>query len=191
MVLVQHKHGVGILSTCQDAESAVNELRDSGFSLEKVGVMTKDSQCDGQIGQSQRSERLAAKAQPGATTGAVTGTGRQGLGVLLVGFGALAIPGVGTSVEAGTGGTTLATTLGGKGMGAFAESWVGALAGIGIPEERAHIYSDRVRRGDCLVMIEGSDEELSKAESLLKHRGIQEWGIHDIPKADKVGSQGM
>lgn len=184
MVLEQHNRGVGILSTRQDAESALNELRDSGFSLEKVGVMAKDSEFDGQLTQRDRSDRLAAQAQGGATTGAVTGTGRKGLGGLLVGFGTLAISGVGTAVEVGTGGASLATTLGGKGIGSFADTWVGALAGIGIPEERAHVYSDLVRRGDYLVMVEGKAEDLANAESLLRNRGIQEWEIYKTPNTD-------
>ena len=186
MVLEQHKHGVGILTTRQEAESALNELRDSGFSLEKVGVMTKDSDCDGQVGNSQRSDRLAAQAQRGATTGAVTGTGRKGrssLG-LLVGFGTLAIAGVGTAIEAGTGRTSLATILGGKAIGGFDDSWVGALAGLGIPEERTHAYTERVRRGDYLVMVQGKDQELANAESILRKRGIQDWEIFNAPHTD-------
>ncbi len=186
MVLEQHKHGVGILSTREDAESALNEFRDSGFSLEKVGVMTKESECDGQVGNNERSDRLAAQAQQGATTGAVTGTARHGLSGLglLVGFGTLAIPGVGTAIEAGTGGTSLASNLGGKAIGGFDDSWVGALAGLGIPEERTHVYTNRVHRGDYLMMVEGTDKELAHAESVLRHRGIQEWEIYNAPHTD-------
>lgn len=179
MVLEQHNRGVGILPTRQEAETALNELRDSGFSLERVGVMAKDSEIEGQLTQRDRSDRLAAEAQGGATTGAFTGTGRKGLGGLLVGFGTLAISGVGTAVEVGTGGTSLATIFGGSGIGGFADTWVGALTGLGILEERAHVYSDLVRRGDYLVMVEGTDEELTNAESLLRNRGIQEWEIYN------------
>lgn len=186
MVLEQRKHGVGILPTRENFESALNELRDSGFSLEKVGVMTKESECDGQVGHNERSDRLAAQAQEGATTGAVTGTARKGLSGLglLVGFGTLAIPGVGTAIKAGTGGTSLARNLGGKAIGGFDDSWVGAFAGLGIPEERTHVYTERVRRGDYLMMIEGTDEELANAESVLRNRGIQDWEIYNAPISD-------
>lgn len=186
MVLEQQKHGVGIISTRQDAESALNELRDSGFSLEKVGVMTKESECEGQVGNNDRSDRLAAQAQRGATTGAVTGTARKGVSGLglLVGFGTLAIPGVGTAIEAGTGGTSVATILGGKAIGGFDDSWVGAFAGIGIPEERTHVYTERVRRGDYLIMVQGQDQELANAESVLRKRGIQDWEIYNAPHTD-------
>ncbi|UBF29020.1 hypothetical protein K9N68_14975 [Kovacikia minuta CCNUW1] len=52
---------------------------------------------------------------------------------------------------------------------------------MGIPEDRARVYSDRVSRGDYLVMVEGSEEEIHRAESILNRRGIQEWGIYDSP----------
>jgi hypothetical protein len=82
---------------------------------------------------------------------------------------------------AGAAGTAIATTLSGGAIGAAAGSLLGALIGLGIPEERAKVYNDRVSRGDYLVIVDGSDDDIRRAESILSHRGIQEWGVYDAP----------
>jgi hypothetical protein len=102
-----------------------------------------------------------------------------------VGLGAIAIPGIGPVMLAGATATALATTLSGTAIGAVAGGLIGALIGLGIPEDRARVYSDRVSRGDYLVMVEGTDEDVRRAEAVLGRRGIQEWGVYDIPDASR------
>jgi hypothetical protein len=82
---------------------------------------------------------------------------------------------------AGAAATALATTLTGGAIGAAAGSLLGGLVGLGIPEDRAKVYSDRVDRGDYLVMAEGTDEEIDRAEAIFRRHGIHEWGIYDFP----------
>jgi hypothetical protein len=85
---------------------------------------------------------------------------------------------------AGATATTIATTLSGGAIGAAAGGLVGALVGLGIPEERAKVYNDRLSRGDYLIFVEGTEDEIRRAETILHHRGIQEWGIYDAIDAD-------
>jgi hypothetical protein len=188
MVLNHEKYAVGLLPTREDTESALKELKDSGFSMENIGVLATDLSREAQRGNAER-ERTAQVVdhhQEGAVTGVVTGTAKGGIGGLLVGIGTLAIAGVGATVEGGTGKTALANILPDKGIAGFADTWMGALAGRGIPEQRASIYSDRVSRGDYLVMVEGTQEEIATAERSLSKRGIQEWVIYDAPTAEAV-----
>ena len=109
----------------------------------------------------------------------------------MVGLGTLAIPGVGPILLAGEIASTLATAAAGAGIGAAAGGLLGGLAGLGVPEERAKIYSDRVSSGDYLVIVDGSEEEIYRAESILQNRGIQEFGIYNAPamaSADYIDS---
>jgi hypothetical protein len=85
---------------------------------------------------------------------------------------------------AGATATAIATTLSGGAIGAAAGSLVGALIGLGVPEERAHVYNDRLSRGEYLVFVDGTESEIRRAEAILSKRGIQEWGIYDAPHAD-------
>ncbi len=181
MALGLNKRAVGVFSNRRDAEHALNELRDSGFPMDKVSVIAKEADHDDQLAGADMSDRVGNKADEGAKAGAVTGTALGGLGGLLVGLGALAIPGIGPIMLAGAGATALATTLTGAGIGAVAGGLIGGLVGLGIPEERARVYNDRVSRGEYLVIVDGTADDIHRAEAVLSRRGIQDWGIYDAP----------
>jgi hypothetical protein len=55
------------------------------------------------------------------------------------------------------------------------------LVGLGIPEEQARVYSDRISSGDYLLIVEGTDEEIPHAESILTNRGIKEFSVCSAP----------
>ncbi|XZN88829.1 MAG: hypothetical protein ACM65M_14125 [Microcoleus sp.] len=87
---------------------------------------------------------------------------------------------------AGAEATAIATTLAGTALGATAGSLIGALAGLGIPEDEAKAYSERVSRGDYLVLLNGSEAEVAKAETILNKGGVQNLGIYDYPSVDNA-----
>ncbi|MBW4669840.1 MAG: general stress protein [Cyanomargarita calcarea GSE-NOS-MK-12-04C] len=176
-----NQRAVGVFSSRSEAEHALGELRDAGFNMDRVSVIAKDADRKGDVAGVETSDRVGNKADEGAATGAVTGSVLGGLTGLLVGLGTLAIPGVGPVLLAGEVATALATTAVGAGIGAAAGSLLGALVGLGIPEERAKIYSDRVSRGDYLVIVDGTDAQIRQAENVLTNRGIQEFGIYNAP----------
>lgn len=180
-MLGQHKRAVGVFSNYRDAEQALTELKNSGFSMDKVSVVARDAEKGDDMAGADVSDRVGNKADEGAKAGAVTGGVLGGLTGLLVGLGSLAIPGLGPVMLAGATGTAIATTLSGGAIGAAAGGLLGALIGLGIPEERARHYNDRVSRGDYLVLIDGNEDEIRRAEAILSHRGIQDWGIYDAP----------
>lgn len=186
MALGQQRRAVGVFSSRQDAEDALKALRNSGFPIERVSVIARNAGQQDSIAGANVTDTVGSKADEGAGTGAVTGTVLGGLGGLLVGAGALAIPGIGPVIAAGTIATTLATTALGAGLGAASGSLVGALSGLGIAEDRAQVYSDRVSQGDYLVIVDGTDEEVRLAESILSNRGIQDWGIYNPRASDEM-----
>jgi hypothetical protein len=181
MVLGNYRRAIGVFSRRRDAEHALDELRASGFPMNNVSVVAKDSERGDNISGVNLSDRVGNEADTGAAVGAVTGTAGGMLAGLLTGLGLLAIPGLGPVIAAGTVGTTLATTLAGGGIGALSGSLIGALAGLGIPEDRARVYSDRLSAGDFMVILDGTPDEIARAEAiLLNNRGIEEWGVFDI-----------
>ena len=191
MIMSHHKRAVGAFSSYQTAETALRELRDSGFPMDRVSVVGRDSDRPGVMAGADVSDRLSDKtervsretqADEGAKTGAIAGGALGGLTGLLVGLGAVAIPGIGPVMLGGALATALATTLSGGAIGAAAGGLGGGLIGLGIPEDRARVYTDRVTRGEYLVVVEGSDAEIDRAESILSHRGIQDWGIYEAPR---------
>ncbi|WP_009631478.1 general stress protein [Synechocystis sp. PCC 7509] len=187
MVLGLNKRAVGVFSTRNEAEHALHELNNSGFPMNKISVIAKDdNQAD--IAGVDVQDKVGNKADEGASAGALTGGVLGGATGLLVGLGALAIPGVGPIVLAGEVATALATTLAGGAIGAAAGGLIGALVGLGIPEKEAKNYNDRVSRGHYLVMVDGNDAEIARAETILTGRGIEDFGIYDRPDSTPAGS---
>jgi hypothetical protein len=187
-----NKRAIGVFSHRRDAEAALTELRDAGFPMSRVSIIAKNSDGDRIAGVNTSTDRDVAagnKAGEGAKAGAATGAAIGGLGGLLVGLGALAIPGVGPVIAGGTAATAIATALTGGAVGAAAGGITGGLVGLGIPENRAKVYSDRFQRGDYLVIVDGTESEIRQAESILRHRGIDEFGVYDATDIDRTQYQ--
>lgn len=175
-----YKRATGLFYSRDEAEAAVRDLRDAGYDMDRVSVIAKDAD---NIGGHDTTEDIGNKADEGATTGALTGGALGGITGLLVGLGTLAIPGIGPILLAGAEATAIATTLAGAGIGAAAGGLIGALIGLGIPEEKARIYNDRVKGGSFLVIVNGTAAEVARAEAIMQRNGVEEFGIYDVPGA--------
>jgi uncharacterized membrane protein len=184
MAIGKLQHAVGIFSNRRDAEYALTELRDAGFNMDRISVIVKNADRDDQISGADVSDRKAEQieggSKAGATTGAVTGSIIGLVGSLSI----LAIPGVGVATEVGV---LLGNALLGGLIGAAGGALAGALIGWGVPEERAKYYDERVSQGDYLVVVQGTAEELLRAEAVLENRGLRDWGIYDAPTTTAGG----
>lgn len=186
MALGQFKHAIGVFPNRQAAEQALSELRNAGFPMNHVSAMSNDKplrvyakDADGRLSGAEIANATGNQAGEGAKAGAIAGGATGGLLGLIEGLAVLSIPGVGPAVAVGT---VLANTLVAGGIGAAAGGLVGALIGWGIPEDQARFYSDRVSQGDYLVIVEGTADEIRRAEAILNRRGIQRWSVYDAPR---------
>lgn len=179
------KRAVGILYKRETAEQALNELKASGFSMDKVSIIAKDAEQGDRIGGAEMSDRIGDKdVQTPTGVVADTLTGAT-WGSILVGFGSLAIPGIGPIIAAGSVGAALIAGVAGTGIGAAATSGlVKALTHIGIPEAEAGVYSDRLIAGNYMVILDGTDDEISQAEAILSKQGIRDWGVYSSNLAE-------
>lgn len=177
---LEYKRAAGLYYSRDEAEAAVRDLKAAGYDMDRVSVIAKDADKVGGH-DSTRTEDVGNKADDGAATGALTGGALGGITGLLVGLGALAIPGIGPILLAGAEATAIATTLAGGAIGAAAGGLIGALIGLGIPEEKAKIYSDRVGRGSFLVMVTGTAAEIARVAEIMRRHGVEEFDIYDIP----------
>lgn len=177
MALGQGKRAIGVFPNRQDTESALNELKNSDFPMDKVSVVARDVSEDDQMAESE-SKFIREQTLKGIGTGAITGGAiLGGIGALVAGLGTLAIPGLGSIAVAGSQ-AALAGTFAGGFYGAGGGGIIGAVIGNGVSQEQAKAYSDRLSKGDYLVMIDGTDDEIHRAESILSVQGIQDWGVY-------------
>jgi hypothetical protein len=186
MVVLNDKRGIGVFADYQATESALRELQDIGYGMDYVSIIGQDSEHlnqSGQTGDAQIQDIQADdgnRADDGAKAGAISGGTVGGLTGLLVGLGTLAIPGVGPIMLAGAAATALATTAAGGAIGAATGGLVGGLVGLGIPEDRAKVYNEHLSQGKYLVIIDGTDSDIARAEPILKRRNIHEWNVYTM-----------
>lgn len=166
MVLNQKRHAVGSFSNRQDMEHALNELNNAGFIRSQIAVVAS-ADLDDQLGGSGMTEPVQDKTQEGVALGAFIGAILGATGSLLVDLGILAVPEVGLVVAAGTAGTALATAIVGAGIVAATCGLIKTLAGLGVSPDPTSDDSDRFSQSEYLVMVDGTDEEMRRVESIF------------------------
>jgi hypothetical protein len=178
---------LGVFANSQQIEQAINELKAGDFPLEKVSVIAKDVEQGEKLGETQISDGLRPTFgdrignQDVNTTGAVGDTlTATTWGSALLGLSSLALPGLGAVLAAGSVGVALVSSVAGVAVGAAAnQNLLKALGDLGIPEEKARVYSDRLQQSYYLLILEGSEEEIHRVEPILRDRGIEYWGVYD------------
>ncbi|MBE9170996.1 general stress protein [Pleurocapsales cyanobacterium LEGE 06147] len=183
MVVSNQKRGIGVFPNHQETESALNELKESGFSMENVSIIAKQAEQEKEISEVEMSDRVGeqdVKSPTGVVGDALTSAT---WGSLLVGLTSLSILGAGPILAAGALGVSLVTGLAGVGLGVVGTNkLIDALTDLGIPKEQARVYSDSLLQGDYLVILEGTDDQMDKASNILSDRGIHHWGVYDAPQ---------
>lgn len=182
MITQDTTHALGVFANSQKVEEAVNELKAANFLMEKVSVIAKDVEKGEQVGEAQMSDRIGAQdvnvTAPVADTLTATTWGS-----LLVGMSSLALPGLGAVLAAGSVGVALVSSVAGVAVGAAAnQNLLKALGDLGIPEERARVYSDRLQQSYYLLILDGTEAEINRAEPILRKQGIEYWGIYNTPQ---------
>jgi Heat induced stress protein YflT len=150
---------VGLFSNRADAEHAIRELRNAGFSDQQIGIAMQDRD-----EQRQLIDESGSTAAEGAAAGALSGGVVGGLIGLL---GSLLIPGVGPIVVGGV----LASTLTGAGIGAATGGIIGALMGLGVPEADAQHFDLGLRSGRTLVTVDAG-ARTGEALGILERHGM-------------------
>jgi len=182
---------LGVFANSQGIEQAINELKTANFPMEKVSVIAKDVEQGDRVGEAQISDGLRPTFgdrigdQDVNTTGAVRETlTATTWGSVLAGLSSLALPGLGAILAAGSVGVALVSSVASVAVGAAAnQNLLKALGDLGIPEERARVYSDRLQQSYYLLILEGSEEEIHRVEPILRDRGIEYWGVYDSAQA--------
>src|SRR5262245_57608764 len=139
---------VGVFQSRAAAEDAILELKRAGFSDDSIGMVARAP--DGTIKTEKSGETMA---EEGLAAGAVVGAGAG----TLIGLGVISgtIPVIGPVLAVGTLGTILLNAA----AGAAVVGVVGALVGLGIPEEDAKYYENELRGGRYLVSRDAGDRE--------------------------------
>lgn len=173
MPAILNQRAIGALANREAAESALNELKHSDFPMDKISVVARDASEGDEIA-SRPEEFIQDKSIKGVGTGILAG-GALGsfAGLLTAGLTALAVPGLGSIALAGAAGAFAGGYYGAAGGGIL-----GGVFGNGVSKEQVRLYSDRLSQGNYLIMVDGTDDDIRRAESILSRYGIQDWGVY-------------
>ncbi len=180
VVSQQQKRAIGVFLNRENAEQAIQTLQSSGFAIDKISLIAKEvEQAGEQVSGVEVSDHVGDTkvVNSAAVVGNTIAAGSTGFALL--GLTSLALPGLGIVLAAGSLGAALAASVASSGIAVVAASNLEkALVDYGIPSARAGRYSDRLQRGDYLVTVEGTDEEIHQAEQVFSQQGIQDWTIY-------------
>jgi uncharacterized membrane protein len=148
----------GIFDTREQAERVVQALIDAGISRDQISLLTRADEAE----QALESGSDTGQAR-NLTIGAVGGGVMGGTLGTLVGMLAIGVPGIGPIVAAGPIAAVLssygASMVFGAGVGAVGGGLLGGLAWAGVPKEEAHIYSEAIRRGNMVILVQSDNNE--------------------------------
>lgn len=164
----------GLFSSRTAADRAVSAILRAGYKREDVSMLMTDAArrahfAPGPTEVPTGDEKGHKVAEGAGVGGAVGGTvGAIAAAIAAIGT-TLVIPGIGLVVAG-----PLAAALAGAGAGGAAGTLIGALAGAGIPEDRAKVYEEGLKRGCILVGVQSVDDKNAKQlENWLEEAGAE------------------
>lgn len=168
---------VAVFHSHAEAQKAVRDLKAAGFTDEQIGIAAKDF--DGTY-QEQTEGNMAAE---GATAGAIGGLGAGALWGLGIVAGVL--PAVGPVIAGGALAAIAASAAG----TATAGGLIGALIGLGIPEEEAEYYESEFNRGRTVVTVKSGEAEFAKASCILDDCNAYDYDRRDSDYASDCNAK--
>ncbi len=177
MALALHKRAIGVFEDSKNTENAVNALREASFPMDNVLVATQDNIPPEM--ESPDSEFLENRTVEGLGKGVMSGTVFGAIAGLFSGLTTLFLPGLGPIAVVGPVATIAGLTAAGSFYGALGGAIVGTIAGDKFTAGQANIYHQHLTQGHYLVRLEGTDEQIAQAESILMEHGIQEWQLYE------------
>lgn len=164
------KATIAVYNTHDDAVIAAKELKDAGYSTERVSIIGKSEKLT-------REERIANDKQITKTEGTDVGVGAavgSALGIL-TGVGVFAIPGFGFLFGAGA----LVGAIAGFDIGLLGGGIFAALSISAVKDHHAKNYDTHLHQGRFLLIIQGSEEEVTRAKNILEsHAKHEELDVH-------------
>ncbi|MEP9380341.1 general stress protein [Aquabacter sp. CN5-332] len=155
----------GLFDNYDEALAAVSRLEAFGTDRSDISIVANNA--DDWYGRRPADVETDSKAGEGAASGAGLGAVVGGAGGLLAGLGLLAIPGIGPVVAAGWLVATGAGAVAGAAAGGAVGGLVGSMVSEGVPEDRANVYAEGVRRGGTLVSAKVPDDRIVEAQAAL------------------------
>jgi uncharacterized membrane protein len=171
--MIKNNSVVAIYPSHTAAETAVKELQQAGFDMQKLSIVGRDYHTDEPVvGYYNIGDRMKAWGKTGAFWGGLWG--------LLFGSAFFWIPGVGPLLVAGRlvgwiiGALEGAVVVGGL-------SAIGAgLYGLGIPKDSILLYETALKTGKFVLIAHGTTDDITQAKNILNGTKPETLAHHQV-----------
>ena len=160
------KTSVAVFNTHQRAIDTLILLKENKFPLSKVSLMGKADIVDDKISVRSNELLIASPALAGGIIGTTLG--------LLSGIGLFVIPGLGFLFGAGA----VVGAVGGFDLGIVTGGIGSLLLQLGFGNDYAVKYEEMLKGGKFMMMIEGTDEEIKRAKTIIGNKHIS-YDVHE------------
>lgn len=154
---------VGLFSSLNAARESAAQLRQSGFTIEEINIISKEKTNDNVVNNMGSDDSIADGTMAGGAIG--------GIGGLLLSAGALTIPGIGPIIAAGPIAATIAGAVGG--------GITGGLIDWGIPSDKSEEYNNEVAYGKTLAVIKTDANKVQQAIQIMNQNGAMNVETHN------------
>jgi uncharacterized membrane protein len=160
---------IALFSSKVDANNAIDDLHNAGFTNGSISIIVKDSLIRKDLESNSSTSSVVRNTASGATTGGIIG----GLLGLLSGLTAVNIPGIWPLLIAGPFAAAIgfsgasAATLSGTVTGAAAGGIAGLLASLGLSNEKATGIKNMIGKGDILLSVEAGENKENEVTKIF------------------------
>jgi hypothetical protein len=158
----------GVFQSREDAEKAINELREAGIPNNRIGLVapgSDDRDIEAGLPVTDTEQPGMGRAMGAAVGGAMGAAGGATLGLAAA---TAAVPGIGPLIAFGMVGAALLGVVGAT-AGAAVGDEIEEQLGEGVPHEDIYLYEDALRHGhSVLIVYADTDDETDRAEQILE-----------------------
>jgi hypothetical protein len=164
----------GVFQSRKDAENAVNQLRKTGISDQRIGLVTPGSdghELETGLPVTDTERPGMGRAMGAAVGGAMGAAGGATLGLAVA---SLAVPGIGPLLAFGMVGAGLLGIVGAT-AGAAVGNTIEEGLGEGVPHEDIYLYEDALRHGhSVLIVYTDNDAQSDVVQDVLSDAGAMD-----------------
>ena len=151
---------IAVYATHDGAESAIKALGQGGFDMSRLSIVGKGYRAEPRaLGFYSLGDRVRAWGAAGGFWGVAW--------ALLLGSAVFVLPPIGVVATAGPITAALVAALEGAAVVGGVSAISAALAGLGIPHDRAIAYESDIAADRFLLIVHGTPEDISRARGML------------------------
>jgi len=159
--MAKENAAIAVYDTHTQAEAAIKELQKSGIDMKKLSILGKDYHAEENVvGYYNAGDRMKFWGKLGAFWGGLWG--------LLFGSALFFIPGIGHIVALGPVGGMIVGALENAVIVGGLSALGAGLFSVGIPKDSIVKYETAVKADKFLVIVHGTEDEVTKAKEIIK-----------------------